>query len=266
MKHRDLSSGKGTRDRLALFLSLSPLGPSTAWAHNGPAAVIDPTRRALLTAWSFRADVMLVMVVLTVVYTSGWWRLRNKGCCDTRRSWQAALYLGGLMVLCVALLSPIDRLAGALFLMHMLQHLLLMMVAAPLLLCANPLPVFLWALPRRARHRLGRLLSRDAMVRSGLRALPWMPLAWPVFVVNLWAWHHPAIYQVALRHDRIHDLEHLTFFGTALLFWWPIINPAPWVRGRIHPGLQLVYLMVATGQNIRLGAVIALTRRVLYPF
>src|SRR5215472_13757306 len=108
MKHRDLSSGKGTRDRLALFLSLSPLGPSIAWAHNGPAAVIDPTRRALLTAWSFRADVMLVMVVLTVVYTSGWWRLRNKGCRDTRRSWQAAFYLGGLMVLCVALLSPID--------------------------------------------------------------------------------------------------------------------------------------------------------------
>jgi putative membrane protein len=169
------------------------------------------------------------------------------------------------MVLCVALLSPIDRLAGVLFSMHMVQHLLLMMVAAPLLLCANPLPVFLWALPYRARHRLGRLLSRDAMVRSGLRALPWMPLAWPVFVVNLWAWHHPAIYQVALRHDRIHDLEHLAFFGTALLFWWPIINPAPWVRGRIHPGLQLVYLMAATGQNILLGAVIALTRRVLYP-
>jgi cytochrome c oxidase assembly factor CtaG len=168
----------------------------------------------------------------------------------------------------LALLSPIDRFASVLFTLHMVQHLLLIMVAAPLLLLADPLPAFLWALPRRARHRVGRLLRREAALRRGVWILTWMPVAWLVFVGNLWAWHHPAAYQAALRHEAIHDVEHLTFFGTALLFWWPIINPAPRVRGLLHlgrPTLHILYCMAAAAQSVALGAVIALPEHVLYP-
>ncbi|MBI4641615.1 MAG: cytochrome c oxidase assembly protein [Candidatus Tectomicrobia bacterium] len=250
---------------LVLILFFSLLAPSAVWAHKA-SAEIDPAFTGFLTSWGFRADVGLVVAVLASTCTAGWWRLRNKGRRDTGRRWQLILYLTGLVVVCLALLSPIDHFATELFTMHMVQHLLLTMIAAPLLLLANPLPIFLWGLPQRIRHRIGRLLSRDAVVRQGVWVLTSMPVAWLVFVVNLWAWHHPAAYQAALQNNLIHDLQHLTFFGTALLFWWPIINPAPKLHGRIYPGFQIVYLIAATGQNTLLGALIALPERVLYPF
>jgi putative membrane protein len=253
----------------ALLLSLSLLVPSRGWAHQAPAAVRDPPLVAFLTSWNFRADVMLIVAVLAVAYTYGWQRLCSRGYQGTARGWQPASYLTGLMIVGLALLSPIDRFASVLFTLHMVQHLLLMMVAAPLLLLADPVPAFLWVLPRRTRHRIGRLLSRDAAVRRGLWALTWMPVAWLVFVGNLWAWHYPAAYQAALQHEFIHDVEHLAFFGTALLFWWPVINPAPRVHGRLHPGhptLHILYLTTAAAQSVALGALIALPERVLYPF
>jgi len=185
------------------------------------------------------------------------------------QGWQAGLYLTGLAVACLALLSAIDRLASVLFTLHMVQHLLLMMVAAPLLLLANPFPAFLWGLPPRIRRGVGRLLRPGAGVRRAFWVMTWMPMAGAIFAVNLWVWHHPAAYQAALRHGYIHDLEHLAFFGTALLFWWPILNPVPQVHGRIHPGfptLHLLYLAAATGQHILLGALLALPERVFYPF
>ncbi len=221
--------------------------------------------KALLTWWNWRSDVILVAAVMGILYATGWWRLRKRGS-RTATKWQLALYLGGLATVCLALISPIDSLASVLFLVHMIQHELLTMIAAPLLLLANPLPAFLWALPRRPRHRIGRVLTRGALLRRGLRAVTWMPVAWFVFVGNLWAWHHPAAYQAALRSDPIHDIEHLAFFGTALLFWWPVINPAPRVRGHIHYGLRILYVFLAAGQDTLLAGLIGLADRVLYPY
>jgi putative membrane protein len=266
---KSVITGQGVKDGLLLVSSLSLLAPSRGWAHQAPIAVRDLTLMGFLTSWNFRAEVMLVLMVVAAAYTCGWWRLSSRGHWRTARGWQPAAYLTGLMVLGLALLSPIDRFASTLFTLHMVQHLLLVMVAAPLLLLADPLPAVLWALPRRTRHRLGRLLRREAAVRQVLWSLTLMPVAWLVFMGTLWAWHHPAAYQAALRHEVIHDLEHLTFFGTALLFWWPIINPAPRVHGRIyhgHPTFHILYLMTAAAQNVVLGALIALPQRVLYPF
>jgi cytochrome c oxidase assembly factor CtaG len=221
--------------------------------------------KSLLASWNWRSEVTLVVALMGALFASGWWRLRERGS-RTATRWRLALYLGGLATVCLALMSPIDGLASVLFLVHMVQHELLTMVAAPLLLLANPLAAFLWALPRRPRHWVGRLLTRGALLRRGLWAVTWMPVAWLVFVVNLWAWHHPAAYQAALRSDLIHDLEHLAFFGTALLFWWPVINPAPRVRGHIHYGLRILYVFLAAGQDTLLAGLIGLADRVLYPY
>lgn len=221
--------------------------------------------KAFLASWNWRSEVPVVAAVMATLYAAGWWRLRKRGA-RIATGWDLTLYLGGLATVCLALSSPIDSLASVLFLVHMIQHELLTMVAAPLLLLANPLPAFLWALPRRPRHRVGRLLTRGALLRRGLWAVTWMPVAWLVFVVNLWAWHHPAAYQAALRSDLIHDLEHLGFFGTALLFWWPVINPAPRVRGHIHYGLRILYVFLAAGQDTLLAGLIGLADRVLYPY
>ncbi len=220
----------------------------------------------LLASWSWRPEVLLVVVGLGALYTWGWRRVRRAGYPRLAPWWRLLFYLSGLAALVLALVSPIDELASSLFSAHMVQHLLLMMVAAPLLLLANPLPVCLWGLPRKERRAIGRLLTRNARFRRVLWAVTLMPVAWLLYVGNLWLWHLPMAYQAALRDPLIHDLEHLAFFGTALLFWWPIIEPAPRLHERTRIGFGILYLLAATGQNTALGALIAIPERVLYPF
>jgi cytochrome c oxidase assembly factor CtaG len=150
----------------------------------------------------------------------------------------------------------------------MVQHQLLVMVAAPALLLGNPFPYTVWGLPAAARRGLQRFLVEGRPARRALRALTWPPVAGLLYAVTLWAWHWPPAWEAALRSWWIHDLEHLTFFGTAALVWWPIMNPAPRARGRrggVYYGVRIAYLVVATAQNTLLGAVLSLTERVLYP-
>ncbi len=222
--------------------------------------------KAVFASWTWRPEVLLVVVALGGAYTSGWRSLRRRGHQRLARSWRLALYLAGLAALVLALLSPIHHLASLLLTAHMVQHLLLTMVAAPLLLLGNPFPVCLWGLPRTVRRPVGRLLSRDTTLRKVLWALTLMPVAWLCYVGTLWIWHTPAVYDAALRHHLLHDLEHVAFFGTALLFWWPIIEPAPRLHARLPLGFVILYLGMALGQNTLLGASIALPERVLYSY
>jgi cytochrome c oxidase assembly factor CtaG len=177
-------------------------------------------------------------------------------------------YLGGLGTIVLALLSPVETLAEISFTAHMIQHQLLQMVAAPLLLLAEPFPIVLWGLPRRARLGAGAWLLPGSGTRAALRLLTWMPVAGVLYTATLGGWHLPAAYGAALTHPWLHDLQHLTFFATAILFWWPVVNPAPRLR-RLRSGLQyglrIGYLIVATALTTLLGAVLALSERVLYP-
>lgn len=223
------------------------------------------TVETLLASWGLQPIVLLVLVTLGSVYTAGWRRLRRSNH-PHARGWRLIVYLAGLLMLAAALLPPIDDLASLLFLAHMVQHLLLTMWAAPLLLLGNPLPVCLWGLPRRVRRPAGRLLTPNAAFRRTLWALTFMPVAWLLYVGDLWIWHLPVAYEAALRHELIHALEHVALFGTALLFWWPIIEPAPRLHGRAHYVFGIVYLIAATGQNTLLSGSIALAPQVLYPF
>jgi cytochrome c oxidase assembly factor CtaG len=168
----------------------------------------------------------------------------------------------------LALCSPIEMLAELSFTAHMIQHQLLLMVAPPLLLLGTPFPMVLWALTPRLRRRLGLLVTRPGPVRQTLRSLTWMPVAGTLYAVVLWGWHHPGPYEAALRYPVLHDIEHLTFFGTALLFWWPVVNPAPRCRhltSGVMYGARIGYLILATAQNTLLGAVLGLAERVFYP-
>lgn len=228
------------------------------WAHH---ATNDPHH----SAWHWRLDVLLVIVFFGTTYTGGWLRLRKRSPYIAYK-WQLALYIIGLVTIVLALISPIDALASALLSMHMVQHLPLLMIAPLFLLLSNPLAAFLWGLPRRIRHRVGRLLTRASPFRQGLWALTLMPVAWSVYVINLWAWHHPLLYQLALRNEWVHDIQHLLFFFTALFFWWPIANPTPRLHGIISYGFRIVYLIAATLQNTLLGMAISLPEKVLYPF
>ncbi|MBI4610711.1 MAG: cytochrome c oxidase assembly protein [Candidatus Rokubacteria bacterium] len=227
---------------------------------------MEPTLKAALAAWQWRPDVALVVAALGVAYVTGWRRLRRRTPAIARPG-RLALYLLGLSVIVLALLSPIDTLAAWLLTMHMLQHELLTMVAPPLLLLANPLPVVLWGLPRRLRHRLGRLLTRGSLVRRGFRMLTLMPVAWVLYMAILWSWHLPAAYEAALHDEVIHSVQHLSFFAAGLLFWWPLINPAPRLHGHIPYGFRLAYIIAAVGPTaLPMMSIAVFAREVFYPY
>ena len=231
--------------------------PKLAWAHAA-------TNAASASDWQWRPEVLSPLILFGTLYGRGWFRLRslNPSAVSTG---QFALYLLGLSAICVALVSPIDSLATSLLSMHMVQHLLLLMIAPLCIFLADPLPSFLWGLPSKLRLRAGFLLSPGSLVRRVLWTLTLLPVSWTIYVLNLWAWHSPALYQVALREPMIHDAEHFLFFLTALLFWWPIVNPSPRLHGEISYGYRIIYLVAATLQNTLLGMAISIPERVLYP-
>jgi len=226
---------------------------------------VDATLTAILLSWRWRPDVIAVVVALGGLYIAGWWRLHRRHA-EAAPAWQLALYLAGLGAIGLALLSPIDPLGSLLFFMHMAQHELLMMVAPPLLLLGNPLPIVLWGLPASLRRRAASLLTPGARTRRVLALLTWMPIAWPLYVGTVWGWHLPAAYEASLRWDAVHNTQHLAFFTAALLFWWPIVDPAPRLHGHIHHAVRIAYAIPAAFQSQTLGIVFSfLATRVLYP-
>jgi cytochrome c oxidase assembly factor CtaG len=231
---------------------------------------MDPVLQALLLSWDLRAEVILVLVLAGTVFGLGWWRIRSAkeqrlGRRRLATGWRLAAYLGGLVILGVALMSPIDVLGGQLFLMHMIQHLLLVMIVPTMLLIANPLPFFMWGLPAKARRDVGRALSGGSAIRHGLHALTGPGLIWMAFIAIFLGWHDPNAYDAALRSDLIHDLEHLTFFGTAMLFWWLIIGAGPRLRS-LSRGLRIGLLLATVPVNMAAGVAIAFAGQPVYTY
>jgi putative membrane protein len=217
---------------------------------------------SVLTDWHWRWDVISVLAIFATLYIRGWLRLRAMS--GEAKLSQLVFYAIALVAIGAALLSPLDDLASYLLIAHMVQHELLIMLAPPFILLANPVPVLLWGLGRNPRLQAGHLLTRHSATRRVRDLLGSMPVAWSLYVINLWVWHYPALYDAALRVPWIHDLEHVLFFVTALVFWWPVIQPAS-RPAPIQHGLRVLYLFFAATQDTILAGLIALSREVLYP-
>jgi cytochrome c oxidase assembly factor CtaG len=207
--------------------------------------------------------VLVPLAAVAALYALGAWRLsrRARGTVAWPRPASATV---GLVAVAAALVSPLDSLADRSFLAHMVQHMLLMMVAAPAMLLADPLPVVLWALPLPARARVARVLTRGSPVRRLWAAATGTALAWLAHAGTLWFWHVPAVYDAALANRLVHDVEHVSFFVAALLFWWPVVHPAPRVRRPTPYPARIVYLVLAAFQGAALGLLLALAPSVLY--
>jgi putative membrane protein len=157
---------------------------------------------------------------------------------------QGALFAAGWLTLVAALASPLDGMGSQLFSAHMLQHELLMIVAAPLLVLGRPLAQWTWALPVAARRRL-RGVQR-AWRRPGLwQLLTGVTGACVVQSAALWAWHLPAWFRAALEHPGLHVLQHATFVAAALCFWWSVLRPGP-ARRRAPPSIASLFVTTLT--------------------
>ncbi len=231
--------------------------PGTTLAHGEVAP--EPSWPAVLFVWTIDPLPLLGVVVAGLGY---WWLVRHVAQRHPRnpvpraRSWA---WFGGLSAVTVALLSPVETYSGTLLTVHMVQHLLLQFVAAPLLLLGAPVTVLLRAVGPSAR---GALL---VMLHSRLlRALTFPVLAWFVFAAVNWGWHLSSLYDYALEVEWVHYVQHFTLFGAALLFWFPVIgvDPGPW---RLPYPIRLFYLFLAMPQNSFLGVAILNAAAVLYP-
>jgi cytochrome c oxidase assembly factor CtaG len=250
-------AAKRTNDSMILFAAtlLLVCMEASAYAH-----VADGDN--VLTDWHWRLDVGSILLLFGTLYLRGWTRLRKKG--GDAKCFHLLFYTLALGFIACALLSPLDDLASYLLVAHMAQHELLMMLAPPLILLAKPAPILLWGLPRFPRTEAGHLLTRPFWLRRALDFVTRMPVAWCVYVVNLWAWHHPVLYEAALKTEWIHDLEHIMFFLAGLIFWWPVLRPAS-RPAPIEDGRRILYLFLAATQDTALAGLIGLWPVILYP-
>ncbi|MDQ3809462.1 MAG: cytochrome c oxidase assembly protein [Chloroflexota bacterium] len=177
------------------------------------------------------------------------WRKAGRG--RGVREWQVACYGLGLAALVGALASPLDRAADGLFAAHMVQHLLLLLVAAPLLVLGAPLAPLAWAMPRATRPKL-RLLRY-------LRPLARPPSAFGLHSLALWAWHVPVLYDGAVNNLGVHVAEHLSFVVTGVLFWWALLG-----GGRAGYGAGVLYVFGLAVQSTLLGALLTFASRPWY--
>ena len=240
-------------------LALSAVLPRAVWAHTGRA----PAPHDVWTSWTFAPVVMLALVVGVWAYGRGvraLWRRSASGRGVAR--WRVACFAAGLLTVALALLSPIDAVGSALFAVHMIQHMLLVVVAAPLLVLGDSGTATLWALPIRSRRRVGLWWRHARTLKRAWRTLRLPLVAFILHVGALWLWHLPSLYDAAIRREGLHVVEHASFFLTALLFWYPIADPHR--SGRLGIGVATLYLFAAGLQCTMLGALMAFARHPWY--
>jgi cytochrome c oxidase assembly factor CtaG len=237
------------------------LAPCLAGAHEGePHARVD-----WLADWSAPPGVVWPIVVAAVLYAAGARRLwQRAGTGRGLSRWRAAAFAAGLATLVLALMSPLDAIAATYFSLHMVQHLLLILAAAPLLVLGTPEVAVLWAMPARWRGALGRIehtLARSIVgpaVGGGRGPVLVLVVATGV----LWAWHSPQLYELAAHNDAVHTAEHAAFLVTSILFWATVLR----VRAseRLGNGLRVLYVFAMTMQGSVLGALLTFARLPLY--
>jgi putative membrane protein len=232
------------------------MAPAAVAAHEG-AHGHAPFAPSSPSPWDLIAIGLLL--VSGSLYAIGHWRLRRH--VGRARGREAAAFFAGWVVMLIAVLPPIDGLASILFSAHMLQHELLMLVGAPLMIAGRPLSTCLWGMPGPVRPLAAGLLQQRA-IGGGWRWLTAPAIAWVLHGVILWVWHVPALYEWAVRDEGIHAIQHATFVGSSLLFWWGLIYGR---YGRAGYGASVFYVFTTVVHTGLLGAVFALTPTVLYP-
>lgn len=241
--------------RITSLLALLALTGASAAAH----AHAEPPGTQFSVASLL--GVVLPVLLAAVLYVAGLARLwRRGGRAAGISNARASAFAVGLISLAAALLPPLDPLGGELFSAHMVQHEVLMLIAAPLLVLGRPLPVFLWAFGSRGRERLART-THVRWVDRTWRFLMRPLTAWTLHAAALWIWHIPPLFDAALTDRALHDAQHLSFVITALIFWSALLN----ARARESQGAAILYLLTTVIHTGVLGALITFATRPWYP-
>lgn len=241
--------------RLAGGIIAGALVAQNLAAHDGETHLDGAT---ILRWWTIDPFVIATLLVTTILYWRGARRLSGNA---ALRGWEISAFVLGWLSVVVALLSPLDRLSDILFSAHMTQHELLILVAAPLLVLARPIVPMLRGLPDRHRARVQQSMRRPG-VSGTWRAATNPMLVLVLHAAVLWAWHIPGLFEAALRSEVVHAVQHLMFFGTAVLFWWALIHGR---YGRMGYGISVLFVFATAMHSGLLGVLLTTGRVVWYP-
>jgi cytochrome c oxidase assembly factor CtaG len=216
----------------------------------------------LFIDWNVPPLVTCALFLAAISYCVGWVRIRRTRP-DQFPPWRLAAFLGGILMILVAVASPFDTFSESLLFMHMAQHFVLMSIAPPLIVFGAPVVPMLRALPRWFIRLLRPLFTTGMIHRAG-QFLTRPRVAWLAMNAAYVGWHIPRAYEFALASENWHNFEHACFFFSNLMFWWPIIrqwpNAAPQLRWRLIP-----YLLLADVVNTGLSASLCFSGTLLYP-
>ena len=218
---------------------------------------------SVFETWTPPLGTTSMLLITALLYVRGFRRLHDQ--MPVRFSnWRLAAFIAGIAALFVAVASPLEEFDDLLLQVHMTQHLILMLVAPTLLLAGAPAIVFVRAMPPALAKLLLGPVMRSSLIR---RVFAWLAepiVCWLAFALAFWIWHIPGFFQLALRSERSHVVEHGCFFVTALMYWYPVIQPWPsvprWPRWAMIP-----YLLLTDGQNTILAALFMFSDRLIYP-
>jgi putative membrane protein len=219
--------------------------------------------QAVLLSWSIPPAATFALAITTLIYVRGWLLLGRAGV-PFVPLWRAVSFVLGMLSLWVALASPLDTFSSFLITAHMGQHMVLMMIAPPLILLGAPLIPLVRGLPIfAAREFAGPFLNWRVAIRVG-NALIHPAVALILMGLAMFAWHTPRLYELALSSGSWHEFEHVCFFAASLIFWWPVIQP--WPSHSHRPRWIVVpYLLIGDLQNTIVSAILVFSERVLYP-
>jgi len=222
-------------------------------AHTGQ----PPAPHDLWGAWNL--DPVLLLGLLTAV-----WAYRRGTAAGRRRQgpWRGRCFTAALVAIGVALISPLDALSSALASAHMVQHVLLVLVAAPLLALSGPLTTLLRGSPAVVRGASVQWRRRLRLTRGNLRPLRHPAVVWLLHVGTLWFWHAAVPYDAAVEHHVLHVIEHASFLVTGVLFWRVVIGARE--ADRVSNGLGVLLVFAAAMQSVFLSALLTFAREPWY--
>ena len=209
-----------------------------------------PAPHDLWGAWNLEPTLVLGLGLLALVY----WRGRARGGASEDNRWRRRAFAVAFAGVVLALVSPLDALSGALASAHMVQHVLLLLVAAPLFALSAPGGALLRGSPPSLRRTTARWRRRLRLTRRNLRVTRHPVVVWLVHVATLWLWHASVPYGAALEHEALHIFEHATFLGTGVLFWRVVVGSV--ASGRVSHGAGLLLVFTMALQSAFLSALL----------
>lgn len=235
------------------FVAAMAIVLTSTWAFAEPA-----TTAARSTDWNWSPYITVPLFVTALLYLSGLLRMGQRGV--KLRPLSILCFAAGWLSLFLALDSPMHEISEQLFWVHMTQHEVLMLISAPLLVLSQPAAPLLFAMPERWRSPIGNI-GKQKMIHRAWLLVSAPVAAWLLHAAALWVWHAPKLFDATLQSEWVHAAQHISFLGTALLFWWTLFHKH---AGRLGYGGAILYVFTTAVHTSVLGALLTFAPHAWY--